>query len=200
MDNKESLLILKKGQAISMKSFQKREKEFSLVPFLGFYKDYAGVGYIDSAGNEVMSNCTSSVERTIPIIRVWRAFQIIQRLDLLKAGMIFQVWDFVKGCGNATWIQELSSTGDITPSWCDEAKNSLPSDDFVVNIATQTVLANKWFDVDELRDEYARLKKEVPAIIDAYDRLMTVINSQNTAISRVKHSVMMEFKGVMNHF
>lgn len=200
MDGKDELIIFEKGQEINMRSFQDPEKEFVLIPFLGYYYGFAGVGYVDLDGNEVISNCRGNIVSYMPIVTTWRAFQIIKSLDMLTVGLMYQVWHFARGDGNIADLQELSSTGVITPSWCENILHSLPNDDFVVEMATKAIMANKWFDVDELRSEYAHVGKQVPAVIESYEKLMGVIKSQDAVLSRINNSVMMEMKGVKNPY
>lgn len=209
---KELVVIFKaKPRVIKSALEGHSDKEYVLTPFLGYVGGYAGVGFIDETDGKclhVISSCGGRLVSAMPIVKAWRAFQMMQRLDKMLAGSAYLVWDiFSDNPKPLEGLKRLVPADVNVNELYREIMRMFPPDDVIIKIATDSILMSKKIDFDSLTIEYLReniavdgKEKEFPHVIEAYSMLMRIIESQNNALRSIGSCVQDHVCNVENTF
>jgi len=191
----DELIVILKGEPLRARSAFNPECEFSATPFLGFFRGFAGVGYLDENGEHAISNCTGTVVGSMPIIKAWRVFKLLPKFDKHTDGTAYLAW-----LSELEPLKKMAAEGVDIVAVHGEIMTSLPSEEEIVHIFTETLLAGKWVDVKELTEELSGAGGEIPKVAQAFSQLMGVIYSQDLALSRIKYQIQEQLRSINNPY
>ena len=190
----EELIIILKGVSILLKQADS-ENDLEVIPFIGFRGGYAGVGFLDIDGEyHIFSNNERFSGNTpMPIIKAWRAFKIISMLNKRTSWNLPELaWKSYLDSLEKAYSGDIGNLRAITESF--------PSDSLLLSLITETLLAGKRVDFEEIIEESAKGSIEVPRIIQAFKALLKVIDTQDAVLRLISYDVLKQVNDTNNPY